>query len=74
MSKEIPKIITDLKITRNNKVILELFSDTSELSSSEIAAQLGMNIETVKKNIKSLVDLGYLLKFGTTKGAWYKKA
>jgi len=66
--------IIDAKLTRNNKAILELFSDSSEISSSEIASQLDMNIETVKKNLKSLVNLGYLLKHGTTKGAWYKKA
>ncbi|MCL2443031.1 MAG: Fic family protein [Treponema sp.] len=74
MAKDNPQSITDVKLTRNNKAILELFSDTSELSSSEIAARLDMNTETIKKNIKSLVDLGYLLKHGTTKGAWYKKS
>ncbi|MCL2762437.1 MAG: Fic family protein [Treponema sp.] len=74
MSKDKSQTITDSKLTRNNKAILELFSDTSELSSSEIAMRLGMNTETVKKNLKSLVGLGYLIKHGTTKGAWYKKA
>ncbi|MCL2802323.1 MAG: Fic family protein [Treponema sp.] len=73
MSKEKPQITIDAKLTRNNKAILELFGDTSELSSSEIAVRLDMNIETVKKNLKSLVGLGYLMKHGTTKGAWYKK-
>ena len=60
----------DIKLTRNQKAILELFDDKPELSSPEIAAQLNMNIETVKKNLKSLADSGYLLKHGTTKGAW----
>ena len=61
-----------LKVTRNQKAILELFINNAELGSSEIAAQSGMNIETVKKNIKSLVDDGFLIKHGTTKGAWYE--
>ena len=62
-----------VKPSRNQNAIMELFNDTSELGSSEIARQLGMNIETVKKNLKSLVDRGLLLKHGATKGAWYEK-
>ena len=62
----------DIKLTRNQKAILELFDGNQELGSSEIAAKLDMNIETVKKNLKSLTDSGYLLKHGATKGAWYE--
>jgi Fic family protein len=62
----------DVKLTRNQKAILELFNEKPELGSSEIAAQLNMNIETIKKNLKSLADSGYLLKHGATKGAWYE--
>ena len=61
----------DTKLSRNQKSILKLFYDKAEWSSSEIAAQLDMNIETTKKNLKSLADDGYLIKHGTTKGAWY---
>jgi len=60
-----------LKLTRNQKAILALFANNAELGSSEIAVQLDMNIETAKKNIKSLIDNGYLIKHGVTKGAWY---
>ena len=62
-----------VKFSRNQNAIMELFDDASKLGSSEIAKQLGMNIETVKKNVKSLVDRGLLLKHGTTKGTWYEK-
>ena len=61
----------DIKLSRNQKAILALFDDREEWSSSEIAAQLSMNIETTKKNMKSLTDTGYLIKHGATKGAWY---
>jgi Fic family protein len=61
----------DIKLSRNQKAILALFDDQSEWSSSEIAAQLSMNIETTKKNMKSLADTGYLIKHGATKGAWH---
>ena len=64
---------SDAKLTRNQKAILELFNNAPELGSSEIASRLGMNIETTKKNLKALVNRGYLLKHGTTKGAWYEK-
>ena len=62
----------DTKLSRNKRAILKLFDNRAELTSSEIAEQLGMNIETAKKNIKSLADSGYLTKHGTTKGAWYE--
>jgi len=63
----------DSKLTRNHKAILGLFDDKTELGSSEIALKLNMNIETTKKNLKILVDSGYLKKHGTTKGSWYQK-
>ena len=63
----------DIKLSRNQKAILKLFNDKPELSSSEIAGQLDMNIETTKKNVKWLTDNGYLIKHGTTKGAWYQR-
>jgi len=60
-------------LSRNQKAIVELFDKKPEWSSSEIAARLDMNIETVKKSLKSLVERKYLVKHGTTKGAWYEK-
>ena len=63
----------DTTLSRNQRAILELFNDKQKWSSPEIASRLDMNIETVKKNVKALVERGYLIKHGTTKGAWYKK-
>jgi len=62
----------DTKLSRNQRAILYLFEDKPEWSSPEIAAQLGMNIETIKKNLKLLTDGGYLIKHGSTKAAWYE--
>ena len=62
----------DNALTRTQRSILLLFNDKSALGTSEIAERLEMNIETVKKNTKLLVDGGYLAKHGTTKGAWYE--
>jgi len=61
----------DTKLSRNQKAILNLFEEKPEWTSPEIAAHLNMNKETVKKNLKSLVDSGYLIKHGSTKAAWY---
>jgi Fic family protein len=63
----------DTKLVKNARAILSLFDDKPEWSSAEIAAKLEMNIETTKKNLKSLVTDGYLVKHGTTKGAWYER-
>jgi Fic family protein len=63
----------DTKLTRNQRAILELFDNKPEWGFSEIAAQLEMKLETVRANIKNLVNNGYLVKYGTTKGASYKR-
>jgi Fic family protein len=63
----------DTSLSRNQKAVLGLFDERPELSSPEIAARLGLNIETTKKNLKVLTDKGYLIKHGTTKGAWYSR-
>jgi Fic family protein len=68
-SKIVAMVNDDTKLTRNQRAILELFDDHPEWGISEIAAQLEMNLETIKKNIKNLVNNGYLVKYGTTKGA-----
>ena len=60
-------------VTCNQKLILDLFNKVSELNTSEIAVRLNMSPDTVKKNLKSLTDSGYIVKYGSTKGAWYKK-
>ena len=62
----------DVKLTRNQIAILDLFDTESALGTSEIAAKLDMNIETVKKNLKSMAENGYIINHGKTKGAWYQ--
>ena len=60
-------------LSRNARAIFNLFDNRPEWTSKEISGELDMNIETVKKNLKSLVDAGRLAKFGATKGAWYMR-
>jgi len=64
----------NLNLTHNQKIILNLFNNKPEIISSEISAQTGMNIETVKKNLKLLAEAGYVIKHGATKGAWYTRS
>jgi len=67
------EISPDSTLTRNQRAILELFEKIQNLDTSEISKRLNMNSDTVKKNLKSLADSGYIIKYGSTKGAWYKK-
>jgi Fic family protein len=63
----------DLKLSRTALSVLRLFGKKAQWTSAEIADTLGLNIETVKKAVKSLADAGYLVKHGATRGAWYEK-
>jgi Fic family protein len=70
------KIISsdDTKLSRLARQILELFDEKDEWTIPEAVERLGINIETGRKSMKSLVDGGYVVKNGTTRGAWYEKA
>ena len=50
-----------------------LFEESNQWTSSEIAKTTNINIATVKKALAELVDDGFLIKNGSTKGAWYEK-
>ncbi|GHV44320.1 cell division protein Fic [Spirochaetia bacterium] len=62
----------DLQLSRTALSILDLFKKQSQWTSAEIAKGCNLNTETAKKAVKSLVNAGYLVKHGTTKGAWYE--
>ncbi|MDR1812385.1 MAG: Fic family protein [Candidatus Fibromonas sp.] len=53
--------------------ILELLDEHLQLTVAKAAEILNVKPDTVKKSMKNLVDKGYLLKRGSTKGAWYEK-
>lgn len=61
----------DTKLGRTAKLILGLFDRGAELTQSEITNDTGLNRETVKKTLRMLVDGGYLIKHGSTRGAYY---
>ncbi len=62
----------DTKLNKNARAVLALFGDKAEWSVPEISNALDMNINTVAKTVKSLVDSGRLIKHGATRGAWYE--
>ena len=64
----------DIQLSRFAREVLKLFNDQSELTVLTIAEILAANKNTVAKTLKTLVDNGYLIKHGTTRGAWYTTA
>ena len=63
----------DTRLGKTARAILGLFEDKPEWGAGEIAKTLGLNMNTTAKAIKTLVKDGYLVKHGTTRGAWYKR-
>jgi Fic family protein len=61
----------DRTLSRLAAKILALFDKHSELTVQEIVQTLDSNTNTVKKAVKTLVDKGFIVKHGTTRGAWY---
>lgn len=60
-----------LSLTSNR--IMSLFANRSQWTSAEISAETSIKIATVKKALAELVKAGYLIKNGSTRGAWYEK-
>jgi len=61
-------------VSLTKQKILSLFERQNCLTSSEIADSLNLNLETAKKAVKTLLLKNYIIKNGSTKGAWYSKA
>ncbi len=53
--------------------IMETIETRSRITVSEVAGATGISANTLKKHLASLVEQGYLIKHGKTKGAWYTK-
>ena len=53
--------------------IMALFEDKNQWTSAEIASTSGIKIATVKKALSELIQNNYLIKNGSTRGAWYEK-
>ena len=65
---------SDTRLGKTAKTIMELFDADSELTQAEITNALGLNPATTKKTLARLVADGYLIKHGSTKGAYYSLA
>ncbi len=62
----------DTSLSKLATDILALLDKHHQLTVAKAAEILNVKPDTVKKSIKNLVDKGYLLKKGSTKGAWYE--
>jgi Predicted transcriptional regulator containing an HTH domain and an uncharacterized domain shared with the mammalian protein Schlafen len=62
----------DTSLSKLATDILALLDEHPQLTVAKAAKILNVKPDTVKKSIKNLVDNGYLLKKGSTKGAWYE--
>ncbi|MBR1648056.1 MAG: Fic family protein [Alphaproteobacteria bacterium] len=60
-------------LTMAESRVMELFNDKKQWITKDMAKMLNMNIATVKKIVGKLVKNNYLIKNGTTRGAWYER-
>ena len=60
-------------ISKSQKKILEFAESVTTFQNNDVSEQLSMNKNTVKVNLKKLVELNLLEKHGVGKGTWYKR-
>ncbi|MBR3502381.1 MAG: Fic family protein [Alphaproteobacteria bacterium] len=71
LKQKMNQTATGLTLTENK--IMDLFDEQKQWTTSEMAKTLNMNTATLKKAVGELVKKGYLIKNGTTRGAWYER-
>ena len=60
-------------ISKSQKRILEFAESVTTFQNNDASEQLNMNKNTVKINLKKLVERNLLEKHGVGKGTWYKR-
>ena len=61
-------------VSKSQKRILEFAESVTTFQNNDVSEQLNMNKNTVKINLKKLVELNLLEKHGVGKGTWYRRA
>ena len=65
----------NVKLSENQKVILEMLAENKFMTQADIAKELGITTANVNRNIKKLKDLGLLKREGSDKsGCWVVKS
>lgn len=65
--------LLDRQLGQLARSILRLFDQQEQWTIVTMAEQLQVSSSAVSKSVKSLVDGGYLVKYGVTRGAWYER-
>ena len=60
-------------LSKNSQAIFSLFEKQPQWTMQEILQAVSMNSETVRKIVQNLCKQRYIVKFGTTKSAFYRK-
>ncbi len=66
LEEKIKNIETTAGLSESAKMVLGLFEKNIQLTSKEISELTGLNINTIRKILQTLLKKGYLKKYGTT--------
>lgn len=72
MINQNPPINPPISLTNTQQKIIALLSQKNTMKIEEIADNLGLKVNTIKKNIKQLKDIGVLIREGTTRKGYWK--
>lgn len=64
---------SNLNLPEVSAKIMQVFETKERATISEISELTGVNLNTIKKHLASLVENNYLIKHGKTRGVWYTK-
>lgn len=67
------KKLSNLDLPEVSAKIMEVFETKERATISKISELTGVNLNTIKKHLTSLVENNYLIKHGKTRGVWYTK-
>ena len=70
-----PGVLLQASLRQNSRLNgrMAVFETKERSTISELSQLTGVNINTIKKHLASLVKNNHLIKHGTTRGVWYTK-
>lgn len=67
------KKLSNLDLPEVLAKIMQAFESKERATISELSKLTGVNLNTIKKHLATLVENNYLIKHGKTRGVWYTK-
>lgn len=65
-------ILIEVELNKTEKEIVRLVKNNSKITQQEIAEIMNLNVRTIKRNFKKLIEKGYIIRIGSDKSGYWE--